>query len=196
MIQRLALAAGLLLVMLAAFTRRGQAFIAESIAPPLATGAESVSGVLMQAVGWFSDRARELVKGFESFSSTPYPDADGYSIGWGHFMGPSPTLASVTRAQADALLDQDMADAGSLVNRYVTAPLTQAQFDALTSAAYNLGTGLFRNADGSSTRLARRLDSGDYLGAADELLHFVHSQGRRLPALEARRAAERDLFLA
>jgi hypothetical protein len=77
------------------------------------------------------------------------------------------------------------------VNRLVTVPLTQNQFDALVSFTYNLGEGAL-----AESGLLRKLNAGDYAGAAPEFAKWVRAGGVILPGLVRRRAAEADLFVA
>jgi lysozyme len=68
-------------------------------------------------------------------------------------------------------------------------PLKQHQFDALVSFAYNVGVGNLR-----SSTLLRKLNAGDYDGAALEFHRWNRSKGKVLPGLVRRRAAEALLF--
>ncbi|EDH9820259.1 TPA_asm: lysozyme, partial [Salmonella enterica subsp. enterica serovar Typhimurium] len=77
------------------------------------------------------------------------------------------------------------------VSRLVKVKLTQGQFDALVSFAYNLGARTL-----SSSTLLRKLNSGDYAGAADEFLRWNKAGGKVLNGLTRRREAERALFLS
>jgi len=192
---KLAIALGLFLVAAAALTRRGQQIIAQAEE----SGGELVGEfgeTILQAVGGFSQRAVELVKSFEGYSPVSYPDAGGYSIGYGHFLGSQPAATQITQAEASALLAADMSKAQDLVLGHVGVPLTSGQFDALTSLTYNVGPAVWTNRDGSDTRLKKALAQGDYPSAADAILLFKYSQGRVLPALVARREAERNVFLS
>ena len=63
------------------------------------------------------------------------------------------------------------------------------QFDALVSFAYNVGIGNLK-----SSTLLRKLNAGDYDGAALEFHRWKRSNGRVLPGLVRRRAAEALLF--
>ncbi|MDB5155898.1 MAG: rrrD, partial [Mucilaginibacter sp.] len=68
-------------------------------------------------------------------------------------------------AQADSLFRITMAQYESAVDDYVKVPITQNQFDALVSFAYNEGTGALR---GSSLLIL--LNERDYEGAAEHFL--------------------------
>lgn len=128
---------------------------------------------------------------FEGFSATPYWDHKGYSIGFGHLIKPGENLTYVTREQAAELLRVDLAESEDAVRSRVTVPLSQGQFDALTSFTYNLGAGAF----GGST-LLRLLNAGDYEGAAAEFSRWVYASNTVQPALVARREAEKGWFTA
>jgi GH24 family phage-related lysozyme (muramidase) len=75
------------------------------------------------------------------------------------------------------------------VNRYVTASINQNQFDALVDFAYNAGAQNLR-----TSTLLKRLNQGDYAGAAAQFDVWVNGGGKKLPGLVRRRASERTLF--
>ncbi len=149
-----------------------------------------------------SQACTNLVKQFEGLRLEAYRDSGGVpTIGWGHTahvsMGPPPDLIDET--QAEAFLAGDLAAAGALVAKYVTVPLAQCQFDALTCFAFNMGRQGFEDAQGAPTTMLRFLNEGDYQNAANSLLSWkfgrVNGQLVILPGLVRRRAAERALFL-
>lgn len=76
------------------------------------------------------------------------------------------------------------------IERLVTVPLSQNQWDALVSFTYNLGAA---NLEWST--LLRKLNAGDYAAAADQFPRWNKGGGKVLVWLVRRRAAERDLFL-
>lgn len=94
------------------------------------------------------------------------------------------TPAQETRLQAIAArpFEQVVAD-------NVRVPLTQNQFDALVSFAYNIGEGAFRD----STAL-RKINAGDYAGGAEAMKLFNKSGGEVLQGLVNRRNDEVRLF--
>ena len=139
----------------------------------------------------FSDNGIDVIKRFEGFSSVPYRDAQGWSIGYGHFIKPDETLTAVSEEQANELLRQDAATASAAVSNNVTVPLTQNQFDALVSFTYNVGVTAFRN-----STLLKKLNAGNYSGAADQFARWNKSGGEILAALTSRRADEQELFMA
>ena len=94
------------------------------------------------------------------------------------------------RWQARAWLIEDIADAQIRLARYINVPVTQNEFVALVSLAFNVGVGAL-----SRSKLLRKLNSGDREGAAEEFLDFDLANGKRLAGLTRRRKAEHDLFL-
>lgn len=78
----------------------------------------------------------------------------GYTIGYGRFeRDPNKLPERITLAQAEAMLLEDIEARGARwVRAYVTVPLDQQQFDALTSMAYNLSPQSFRSIAGAVNR--------------------------------------------
>src|ERR1700733_14853971 len=89
---------------------------------------------------------RVLIEGWEGCVLHAYPDpatgGDPWTIGYGH-TGPDVHQGqTVTQAQADGLLVNDLHKFETAVEGMVgTAPTSQQQFDALVSFAFNLGAG-------------------------------------------------------
>jgi lysozyme len=156
----------------------------------LTTSGRGLAARLGNAIMQFSDNGIDTIKRFEGFSAVPYKDAQGFSIGYGHFIKPGENLTAVSEAQARALLKSDAAIASAAVSNSVKVPLTQNQFDALVSLTYNIGITAFRN-----STLLKKLNAGDYSGAASQFARWNKSQGEVIAALERRRANERALFM-
>lgn len=132
-----------------------------------------------------------LIKGFEKCRLTAYRDAVGVlTIGWGH-TGKVWLGMVVTQEQADALLAADIQRFESGVAELLKVPVTQGQFDALVSFAFNCG---LRNL-GSST-LLRKLNAGDVQGASAEFPRWNKAGGSVLRGLTLRREAEQKLFMS
>ena len=69
--------------------------------------------------------------------------------------------------------------------------LSQGQFDAFVSFAFNTGCPRFeRNPDGSQTRIFRDLLARRYEQACNQLPRWVYGAGKKLPGLVKRRRAE------
>lgn len=139
-----------------------------------------------------SPKGVKAIQGFEGLRLEAYVDAVGATtIGYGHtgtehaFIG-----NTITKKKAIELLRLDLRDSEKAVNSLVKVELTQDQFDALSSLVFNIGTGNFRK-----STLLKKLNQGDYLGAADEFLKWRKGGGKVLPGLVTRRAKERAMFL-
>lgn len=142
-----------------------------------------------------SEQGRALIKGFEGLSLKAYPDTKkGYSIGYGHF-GASPGDV-ITLAEANRLFDQDAVKYEAAVS-YTTPTARQHEFDAMTSLAYNIGTGDVQGGKGgfAGSTVARLHNLGDRQGAADAFLMWKKSDGKDNPVLLRRREKERDIYL-
>lgn len=138
-----------------------------------------------------SDAGLNLIKRFEGLRLTAYDDGVGVqTLGYGHTRGVK-AGDTCTQEQADEWLREDVADATAAVARLVTADLTQSQRDALISIVFNIGEGAFER-----STLLRKLNAGDYEGAANEFPRWNKGGGRVLAGLVKRRAAERELFMS
>ena len=156
--------------------------------------------------------AIDLVKEAEGLRLTAYPDpATGgapWTIGYGH-TGPDvrPGLR-IDKAQAERLLQADLATAAAVVDRAVTVELSDNQRGALVAFVMNIGAG--RKAKGKDagkdgfvtlksgqpSTLLRKLNLGDAAGAAAEFSKWTRGAGKVMPGLVKRRAAEAALFLS
>ncbi|WP_302308271.1 glycoside hydrolase family protein [Roseburia hominis] len=129
-----------------------------------------------------------LIKQYEGCRLAAYRCAAGvWTIGYGHTAGVHSGM-TITQAQADAYLQQDIAKFEGYVNNpaYVpiTANLNQNQFDALVSFAFNLGAGNLRKL--CKGRTAAQI--------AQAMTQYCKANGKVLAGLRRRRAAEQALF--
>lgn len=130
-----------------------------------------------------------IIKQYEGLKLEAYLCPAGIpTIGYGHTRGVK-LGQKISAAQAEVFLDHDYEEAEDAVKRLITVPLNDNQLGALTSFVFNLGEGRLL---GSTLR--RKLNSGDYKGAAAEFDKWVYSGGKKLNGLITRRAAERKLF--
>lgn len=137
-----------------------------------------------------SPRGLALIRQFEGLRLLAYKDAVGVpTIGYGTTRGVKMGM-TITKAQAEEMLRQDVERFEPEVQRLVKVPLTQSQWDALLSFTYNLGS-----ANLESSTLLKLLNKGDYQAAADQFPRWNKAKGRVLNGLTARRAAERALFM-
>lgn len=143
-----------------------------------------------------SDKGIALIKQFEGCKLTAYQDSVGVwtiGYGWTQPVDGKPIRAGMTIKQetAERLLKTGLVSYESDVSRLVKVGMTQWQFDALVSFTYNLGARSL-----STSTLLRKLNAGDYAGAADEFLRWNKAGGKVLNGLTRRREAERALFLS
>lgn len=111
------------------------------------------------------------------------------TIGYGS-TGPHVKAGDViSKAAAHHLLKKDLQRFEAAVDEAVNVDLTDGQFGALVSFAFNVGVGAFKK-----STLLRKLNAGDYQSVPEELGRWVFSKGRKLPGLAARRAAEAGMW--
>lgn len=131
---------------------------------------------------------------FESCKLKAYPDpgsqnGEPWTIGRGH-TGPEVTQGLVwTQAQADAAFIEDLRKFERGVAALVKVPLTQGQFDALVSFAYNVGLKALE-----TSTLLRLVNVGDYEGASLQFPKWNKNDGTVMRGLTRRRYAEQALF--
>lgn len=157
--------------------------------------------------------ARDLIRDFEGCKLDAYRDMAGiWTIGYGH-TGPVLGFGSVaqavdgnggaltiTEAQADKLLERDIAQ----VERQVRAALreviterwmTDALFSAIVSLVFNVGIGAF-----TTSRAYAALMRGDLptfcWEAFDKERGFTRVDGEIVPGLVRRRQAEETMAMA
>lgn len=140
-----------------------------------------------------------VIKHFESCHLTAYRCPAGvWTIGWGHTGKDVKEGLVWTQAQADEALRSDLRAFEADVNSLVKSTITQRQFDALVSFAYNVGSDidadLLAEGLGDST-LLKHVNAGRWMLAADELPKWNKAGGKPLRGLTRRRHAERALFL-
>ncbi|MEL4885699.1 lysozyme [Pectobacterium betavasculorum] len=143
-----------------------------------------------------SSNGINLIKQFEGCELTAYQDAVGvWTIGYGWTQavdGKSIRRGmTIDSATADRLLKTGVVQYEQAVNQLVKVAISQNQFDALVSFAYNVGTRSL-----STSTLLRKLNAGDISGAADEFLRWNKAGGKELAGLARRRVAEREMFLS
>jgi len=130
----------------------------------------------------------DIIKRSEGLRLEAYELSGRWYIGYGH-SGATPG-STITEAEAEELLVQDVAGAEAGVKRLVMVPVNENQFSAMVSLAYNMGVGGF-----SRSSVLSQLNEGDYNGAADGFMVHIRSGYRVLEHLQHRREEERALFL-
>lgn len=134
----------------------------------------------------------ELIKKWEKLELKAYLPTpnDVWTIGWGHTHTTKPGMV-ITEEQAQKLFERDVKWAEEAVNKRVKVGLTQNQFDALVSFVFNIGEAGFAG----STAL-KRLNAGNYEGAAEAMTWWNKQKGKVLRGLVRRRAEEKEYFLS
>lgn len=141
--------------------------------------------------------AADLVKKLEGLRLKAYQDDVGkWTVGYGQ-TGPSIKRGVVwTREYAEERLVHYLQAQADVLFALITAPVSLSQFQALMALVYNIGSSEF-----AKSTLLRKLNAGDYDGAADEFLRWNKGRDREtgkvyvIEGLSNRRAAERALFL-
>ena len=145
-----------------------------------------------------SQKGLELIKQFEGLSLTPYVCAGGINtIGYGNTYytnGKKVTLKDpkITQKQAEELLKHSLSTYEKAVDSFCRDDISQPQFDALVSFAYNVGTGNLQK----STLIKKVNANPKDVTIADEFLKWNKSAGRVLAGLTRRRHAEANLYFS
>ena len=136
-----------------------------------------------------NDEGVALIRQWEGCKLTAYLCPAGvWTIGYGHTATAREGM-TITEAEAERLLRQDLALFEAEVARAVDVDLTDNQFAALVSWSYNIGVGAMRRSS-----LIRRLNAGEYDAVPGELARWNKVKGRVVKGLSNRRAAEAGLW--
>jgi lysozyme len=96
----------------------------------------------------------------------------------------------ITKEKAMELLALDMKEAEDVVERLVTVPLTQGQYDALADFVFNVGEGQF-----SRSTLLKLVNASLYEQAAEQFKRWVYDNGKVQPGLVKRNVGRKQMFL-
>jgi lysozyme len=146
-----------------------------------------------------SDAGANLIKHFEGCLEKVaggyrayYCPANCLTIGHGHtnHHGRLFKVGEVwTKEECDDAFLEDMIGFEDAVKRLVTVKLQPYQFDALVSFTYNCGEGNLKK-----STLLKKVNDGDFEGAALEFHKWNKANGKALAGLTRRRASESLLF--
>ncbi len=121
-----------------------------------------------------------LHEGYSDRAIIPVP-GDVPTIGFGTTAGVK-LGDTITPPQALARALVDVQQFEGAIKTCVTVPLTQNEYDAYVSFAYNVGSRAF-----CQSTLVKKLNLGDFKGACDELLRWRYFQGKDCALPENRR---------
>lgn len=133
-----------------------------------------------------------LTESFEGVRLTAYRDQGGvWTIGYGHTGADVKAGMTCTQGQAEAWLLEDLLWAVDAVNRTVTEPVTQGEFDAMVDLCFNIGCGNFAHSS-----VVSALAAGNAASAASALLLWDKVHAIVNAGLLRRREAEEVEFNA
>lgn len=138
----------------------------------------------------------ELIKSFEGLSLRAYLcPANRMTIGYGHTNAAGPPKVTIgmkiTKEEAEAILLRDLKKYEDAVRKAVKVDLNDSQFSALVSFCYNVGPSAFNKSSVLEVVNKKRFDL-----VPTRLALWNKGDGRVLPGLVRRRAAEADLFVS
>lgn len=133
--------------------------------------------------------ASDFVKQFEGRELKSYRCSAGVlTIGYGHTKGVKEG-DEISASEAEQLLVEDLTAIADDLNRLVNVPVSEGQYIALLSLAFNIGATALKK-----STLIFHLNHGRYDEAADEFDKWIYAGGKVSEGLKRRRAAERELF--
>jgi lysozyme len=122
---------------------------------------------------------------WEGYSGNAYQDIVGvWTIGFGTTEGVKANQ-KIDPVQALQRKIVDINKFEGSLKQCVKVPVTQYEYDAYLSLAYNIGPTAFCN-----STLVRKLNAEDYVGACKEILRWRFAGGKEVRGLKLRREAE------
>lgn len=140
-----------------------------------------------------SDDGVNLIKSYEGLSlraCKALPTEKYYTIGYGHYGEDVKANQTITESEALALLKSDLAYFVKGVNSQLKVKVTQKQFDALVSFAYNCGLGGLEK-----SKIVEYLNNGKLFKACAQFPIYRHASGKVIPGLQNRREKELKKFM-
>lgn len=154
-----------------------------------------------------SEKGQNFLHESESIQTAAYKDTNKWAIGYGHNINVGDVIfgdtingrvtqadidrlnrtkgdLNISKAEARRIFAEDLRRFEKDVCAEITTPITQGQFDALVSYAYNGGRGAVR-------RMAQRSDfnSGDFSRVPQEWMKLSTASGTKDPVKRARQEA-------
>lgn len=132
----------------------------------------------------------ELIKSFEGCKLEAYKDIVGvWTVGFGHTGNDVYEKQRISQEEAEELLKDDLCKFEAGVASLLKVKVSENQFSALVSFAYNLGLGNLK-----SSLLLRCINKNNVVGAEGEFKKWNHAGGKVVEGLTRRREAEAKLF--
>lgn len=137
----------------------------------------------------------KLIQKFEGCKLNAYQDSVGiYTIGYGNITYENGTKVKkgdkISQERADQLFRYFADRFASQVDTAILVPISQNQFNACVSLAYNIGIGAFKN----STLLRKLNRCATDPTIKDEFLRWNKAGGKVIQGLSTRRAEEAKLY--
>lgn len=138
-----------------------------------------------------SKKGLDFIKSFEGFRPMAYRDTGGvWTVGYGHTGRDVTQALIITQATAEQLLQADVRRFEICVENALANDVSQAQFDALVSFAFNVGCTAFKN-----STLLKHINAGDHRSAVEEFHRWnKDDKGKIQPGLQRRRLEEASLY--
>lgn len=137
---------------------------------------------------------KDFIKKTESFQPKPYLcPAFRWTIGYGHLIKDNEKFTSLTKTEAQLLFESDLQVFEDWLNNNKRAQLTNNQFSAIVSLAYNIGIGHLKE-----SKLMAYINAGLFKSASEQFLRFnkakINNVYTELKGLTTRRTFEKSVF--
>lgn len=132
------------------------------------------------------------IAGFEGYREEAYIPVKGDvpTIGYGSTKGVKMGDRTTPERALMRLMEEVDSEYAQGVRRCVKVPLTDYEFGSMVSFTYSVGVGAFCN-----STLVKKLNSGDYRGACNEMTRWVYVKGTKINGLVNRREKEKSICL-
>lgn len=138
-----------------------------------------------------SEKGIDFIKQWEKLVLEPYNDGAGYmTIGFGHRIRPYEDFKRIDEDKATELLMADIEDSEIKLTDCIEREISQEQFDACVSLAFNIGNHAFER----STLLQKLNHGRPFKEVSPQFDRWVFAGSKKMAGLVKRRAAERKLF--
>lgn len=140
-----------------------------------------------------SEKINSMIKAWEGCRLKAYRCPAGvWTIGYGHTEGVKAGM-TITQQQADAMFEEEIEKFEKQVRPLVAdVKLTQNQYDALVSLAYNIGVGGLKK----STLLKKVKANPNDPSIRTSFMQWIRGGGKILPGLQKRREMEANHYFS